>query len=263
MTDTLTDDSEPVTQDPIDLLGLFDDDPAVTDRDDESEATSLAMFEGDTSALYPEQRRCLHALLKQRYLSADRHPEHWAVLLANHEVIKSRLNELFLELHVDRDHQVAFKRQASTETGDPLPSLLRDLSHTKEETIVMVSLRQRFFAQRQQGEDVVFVDRQTLLEEVADQRPEHATNRAIDQQRTLKAIDGLATAGVLLKTKDPDRFRISPIIEVLLPIEKLRSLWTWLMTQNGTDDAGAQDAAAAGAGDDELNLLAGLEEDDA
>ena len=124
----------------------------------------------------------------------------------------------------------------------------------------MVSIRQRFFAQRQEGDDVVFVDRQTLLDEVADQRPEHTTNRSMDQRRAVKAIDGLATAGVLLKTKDPDRFRISPIIEVLLPIEKLRTLWTWLLTQNGNDDAEPGDADA---GDDELDLLAGLEEDDA
>jgi hypothetical protein len=216
------------------LFGSFEADSTSADGHDDSGATSLVMFEGDTGVLFQEQRRCLHALLKHRYLSADRHPEHWTVLLANQDVIKSRLNELFFELHLDRDHQIAFKRQASTESGEALPSLIRDVSHTKEETIVMVFLRQRFFAQRQEGEDVVFVDRQVLLSEVADQRPEHATHRAMDQKRALNAIDGLATAGVLIKTADPERLRISPIIEVLLPIEKLRALWTWLMIQNGT-----------------------------
>lgn len=251
MTDSLATD-----EDPPYLLGSFDADSTSADEEDDSGASSLAMFEGDTSALFPEQRRCLHALLKHRYLSADRHPELWAVLLDNQDVIKSRLNELFFELHLDRDHLIAFKWQASTETGDPLPSLVREVSHTKEETIVMVFLRQRFFAQRQEGEDVVFVDRQTLLDQVADQRPEHATHRAMDHKRVVKAIDGLVTAGVLLKTADPDRFRISPIIEVLLPIEKLRALWTWLMTQNGT-------APENGDIDDELDLLALIEKDDA
>lgn len=255
MTDTLS-----TGEDPPYLLGSFDAYATSADEEDDIGASSLAMFEGDTSALFQEQRRCLHALLKQRYLSADRHPELWAVLLANQDMIKSRLNELFFELHLDRDHQIAFKRQASTETGDPLPSLLRDVSHTKEETIVMVFLRQRFFAQRQEGEDVVFVDRQTLLDEVADQRPEHATHRAMDQKRTLKAIDGLAAAGVLLKTPDPDRFRISPIIEVLLPIEKLRALWTWLMTQNSTAPENGDNGADT---DDELDLLVDIEKDDA
>lgn len=215
---------------------FVDDSTFANDEEGEGEdATSLAMFDEDASTLFPEQRRCLHALLKNRYISAERHPEHWAVLIANQQLIKSRLNDVFLDLQVDRNYQVAFKRQATAETGDLLPSLLRDMSHTKEETIVMMFLRQRFFAQRQEGDNVVFVDKQTLLDEVADQRPEHATHRAMDQKRALKAIEGLGTAGVLLKTADPERFRISPIIEVLLPVEKLRILWTWLMTQNGTD----------------------------
>jgi hypothetical protein len=82
----------------------------------------------------------------------------------------------------------------------------------------------------------------------------------MDQKRALKAIDGLATAGVLLKTKDPDRFRISPIIEVLMPIEKLRALWAWFMTQNGTE---VEPGAGGADDDDELDLLAVLEEEDA
>ncbi|MBE9937653.1 DUF4194 domain-containing protein [Cellulosimicrobium cellulans] len=233
-------------------------------ENDAADVTSLALFEGDTSTLYPEQRWCLHALLKQRYVSADRYPEQWAVLLDNPDIIESRLNELFFRLRLDRENQVAFKYPAVADTGESLPSLLRDMPHTKEETIVMVFVRQRFFAQRQEGEDMVFVDRQVLLDEVADQRPEHATHRAMDDKRARKAIDGLAAAGVLLKTQDPDRFRISPIIEVLLPIEKLRSLWTWLMTRNGTEaEDGNAEATNETDNDDELDLLAELEEQDA
>ena len=245
-------------EDPPYLFGAFESNAA--DEEDDSGPSSLVMFEGDTSMLFQEQRRCLHALLKHRYLSADRHPELWTALLANQDMIRSRLNELFFELYLDRNHQIAFKRQASTETGDPLPSLLRDVSHTKEETIVMVFLRQRFFARRQEGEDIVFVDRQTLLDEISDQRPEYATHRAMDQKRALNAIDGLATAGVLIKTADPDRFRISPIIEVLLPIEKLRALWTWLMTQNGTVPESSDTGSEI---DNEIDLLIDIDKDNA
>lgn len=260
MTDPLTGPVDTtVDDDPISFLEPVDNGSDPNAEDGDENALGLAMFEGDTSALYPEQRRCLHALLKLRYVSAERHPEHWVVLLADESLIRSRLNELFLELHVDRGYQVAFKRQASTESSDSLPSLLREVSHTKEETIVMVFLRQRFFAQRQEGEDVVFIDRQTLLDAIADQRPEHATHRAMDHKRALKAIDGLATAGVLLKTADPDRMRISPIIEVLLPIEKLRSLWAWLMTQNGAEDSVPADTSVTL--DEELDLLLDTEEE--
>lgn len=260
MTDVAVIDEESV--DPLDFLS--EDAPA---GDEDGAESSLSMFESDASTLFPDQRRCLHALLKHRYLSAERHPEHWQVLLANAETIRGRLNELFFELFIDRDHQIAFKRQAVSETGDPLPSLLRDVSHTKEETIMMVYLRQRLFSQRQEGEDVVFVDRQTLLDEVADQRPEHTTHRAMDQKRALKAVDGLASAGLLLKTADPDRFRISPIIEIIMPVEKLRTLWTWLMEQNGTapddddsDGPGADDEVDE---DEAPDLLTNLGKDNA
>lgn len=106
---------------------------------------------------------------------------------------------------------------------------------------MMVSLRRRFFAQRQEGDDTVFVDRQTILDEVADQRPDAATNRAMDHKRANNAVDALLAAGVLLRTGDPDRFQISPIIEVLLPIEKLRALWTWLLDRSSSDREAAHD----------------------
>lgn len=205
------------------------------DRQDTGATLSVAMFEGDAGSLYEEQRRCLHALLKHRYISADRHPDHWEVLLKDEgDVIRSRLNDLFLELQVEHEQRIAFKRQAVSETGDPLPSLLRDVAHTKEETIVMLFLRQRFFAQRQEGDDIVFVDRQMLFDEIAERWPEHLTNRSAALKKAGTGIDGLARAGVLLKTPDPDRYQISSIIEVLLPIEKLHELLAWLMTQNGT-----------------------------
>lgn len=219
-------------------IELVDDDleyqADVSEDEMTEDAPGADMFEGDSGTLYPEQRRCLVALLKHRYISAERHPEPWEVLLKDEGLIKSRLNDMFLELQVERDQQIAFKRQTVSYTGDPLPSLLRERAHTKEETIVMLALRQRFFAQRQEGEDHVYVERETLMEEIAERWPEDLTNRSAAQKKAGTAIDGLATAGVLLKTADPDRFRISPIIEVLLPIEKLRELMTWLMTQNGT-----------------------------
>jgi hypothetical protein len=39
---------------------------------------------------------------------------------------------------------------------------------------------------------------------------------------------------VRLKTSDPDRFRISPVIEVLLPVERLAELLEWLVTANAS-----------------------------
>ncbi|MBO1032023.1 DUF4194 domain-containing protein [Tessaracoccus sp. SD287] len=245
----------------IDYLDEEVEDTGEHVHEDDTEQLSLAMFEGDTSTLFPEQRLCLHAVLKHRYISAERHPEHWATLLADLAVVKSRLNDLFLDIHVDTDHKIAFKRAAVPEGDDSLPSLVRNVSYTKEETIVLIALRQRFLTQRQEGDDVVFVERQALLDEVADQRPDHATNRSMDSKRANNAIDGLATAGVLLRTSDPDRFRVSPIIEILLPVEQMRALWTWLFEANGGQgEAPGADLEGDVDGDGEPEMLPDDEE---
>ena len=52
------------------------------------------------------------------------------------------------------------------------------------------------------------------------------------------------------------RFRISPVIEILLPVPKLRSLWTWLMTSTGTDSTETEPLEAQDGSDgDEPDLL--------
>ena len=199
---------------------------------------SLAMFDGDRSSLFPEQRRCLHALLKRRYISAEHDPELWQTLVDNTDLITSRLNDVFLDLFIDRHRGIAFKQPAPDDGAVALPSLLRNIAHTKEETIVMVYLRRKFFASRQEGDEAVFVDREAMLDEVAEMRPEYATNRAMDRKRAIKAIENLVSAGVLLGRSDADRFQISPIIEVLMPIEKLRALLAWLTEANQANDDG-------------------------
>ncbi|MBU8579993.1 DUF4194 domain-containing protein [Brevibacterium luteolum] len=233
--------------DDLALDGLDDVNPV--QEDETADQLSLAMFEGDTSVLFPEARQCLHLLLKKRYLSADRQPAEWETLMSNETLIRSRMHDLFLELHIDREQRIAFKRSVTTETGAGLPSLLRNASYTKEETIVLIALRQRYFASRQEGDDAVFIDRETLLDEVADRRPETATNRAMDEKRANNAIDSLIKAEILRETNDPERLQILGIVEVLLPLEKLRELLTWLTSRN-SEDATETEATT----DDELEL---------
>lgn len=230
-----------------------------TDDDDEApvpeDGLRSALFEGDEGTLYEDQRRCLHALLKHRYISADRHEDHWEVLLKDDQgVIKSRLNDLFLDLQIEWQQKIAFKRRVFRDTGEPLPSLLHDVSHTKEATIVMLALRQKYFAQRQEGDEAVYIDRQTMLEEIAEHWPETLTDLAAATKKAQRGIEGLDKAGVLIKADNQDdRFQISPIIEVLMPLEKLHELLAWLKAQNG--------ASPANEADEELELN-GLDEDE-
>ena len=200
------------------------------------ESPSFSLFEGDEGGLTVEQRRTLVLLLKHRYISAALQPAEWQTLLRSHSLLKSRLNDVFLDLHIDLHYEVAFKRQAVAEGGDRFPTLLHDVSYTREETILLVLLRQRFRSERANGQDIVIVDRDNLVENVGHFRPEHATDRWGDARKATAAVDSLAKARVLLKTSDPDRFRISAVIEVLLPVERLSELLEWLVAQNADPD---------------------------
>ncbi|TFD01249.1 DUF4194 domain-containing protein [Cryobacterium sandaracinum] len=202
---------------------------------------SFSLFEGDEGGLTVEQRRTLVLLLKHRYISAALQPAEWQTLLCSQSLLKSRLNDMFLDLHVDLHYEVAFKRQAVAEGGDRFPTLLHDVSYTREETILLVLLRQRFRSERANGHDIVIVDRDNLVENVGHFRPEHATDRWGDARKATAAVDSLAKARVLLKTSDPDRFRISAVIEVLLPVERLSELLEWLVTQNADPGPEATD----------------------
>jgi hypothetical protein len=201
---------------------------------DDPDGSTLALFEGDTGGLSLAQRRTLVALLKNRFISSSLNPAEWRVVREDPAPIKSRLNDMFLDLQVDLSYEVAFKRQAASESGArEFPTLLYDAPYTREETIALVFLRHRFQSERAAGHDDVTVERDDLIAHIASFRPNHATDRSGDRSRTDKAIENLMKAKVLSKTNDSARLRVSPVIAVLLPLSRLRELWEWLKDQNG------------------------------
>lgn len=227
---------------------------------------SFALFEGDEGRLDAAQRRALVALLKHRYVSPALQPAEWRTVLESESLLRSRLNELFLELEVDRSAEVAFKRQAGSESGRrPFPTLLHDTSYSREETILLVYLRTRLRTELANGARAAIVEHDELLGFVASFRPEHATDRARDDGRVERAIDKLLTARVLLRTKDARRHRIASVVERLLPLERLQELLEWLETQTAAVDPASErprpDADADADSDDEPDGTAAESQD--
>lgn len=214
----------------------FADEDSIGDPDDpEGDSSTLALFEGDTGGLSLEARRALVTLLKHRFVSAHDSPTEWRVIQQNAASIKSRLNDMFLDLVIDPAAEVAFKRQAASDSGNrEFPTLLHDIAYSREETILLIFLRQRFQSERNAGHEDVTVERDDLVAHVASFRPGHATNRSGDEARVNNAIDNLVKAKVLAKTNDSDRLRVSPVISVLLPLPRLHELLDWFMRENGT-----------------------------
>lgn len=239
------------TDDTSDVFGDLDDD-FTADSDGEGGAgqeSTLALFPDDSGGLSLSQRRAFVCLLKNRFVSAVDNPVEWRVIREDPEPFKSRLNDMFLDLHLDLQHEVAFKRQAATDGGArEFPTLLHDIAYTREETILLAFLRMRFQSERASGHEDVTVDRDEMLTHVASFRPAHATNRSGDATKTSNAVDNLMKAKVLRKTNDGDRLRVSPVIAVLLPLTRLHELFEWLMAENGTTPD--TDDAADEAGED-------------
>jgi hypothetical protein len=207
------------------------------DTEVEVEEDSVSLFEGDEGGLEYAQRHALVTLLKQRFISARTHPRDWQVLVEHERVLRSRLNDLFLDLAVDRAREVAWKRQATSETGSRFPTLLYDAAWSREETIVLVHLRDRLRAGLATGDTRVFIDREDIVEYVASFRPAHATDEAGDEKRARNAVVSIVKAGLLIGNAGDDRYEISEAVEPLLPLELLRELLEALQRSNGVDAA--------------------------
>ncbi|HEY1133689.1 MAG TPA: DUF4194 domain-containing protein [Nocardioides sp.] len=192
---------------------------------------SLSLFEGDEGGLTLEQRRALLALVKLRFITARTHPREWAALVDNPRAVVSRLNDLFLELVIDAEREVAFKRQAVPEAGGRFPTLLHDTAWNREETITLVYLRNRHFTDSARGEERSWVDVAEVVEHLLSMRPADATDDAGDEARARNAVASIYKTGLLLGPATAERFEISPAVETLLPLERLVDLLAWLDEQ--------------------------------
>jgi hypothetical protein len=202
---------------------------------DELEDQGISLFEGDEGGLEYAQRHALVTLLKQRFISARTHPRDWRVLVEHERLLRSRLNELFLDLQVDRVREVAWKRQAIAEGSARFPTMLYDAAWSREETLVLVHLRDRLRSGLAGGDTRVFIDREDLVGYVASFRPRHATDVAGDEKRARNAVASIAKAGLLIATSTEERFEVSEAVESLIPLELLQELLEALQAANATD----------------------------
>jgi hypothetical protein len=220
------------------------------ESDDLFEEDSVSLFEGDEGGLEYAQRHALVTLLKQRFISARTHRRDWQVLIEHERLLRSRLNDLFLDLAIDREREVAWKRQAVSETASRFPTLLYDGAWSREETLVLVHLRDRLRAGQAAGDARVYVDREDIVDYVASFRPAHATDEAGDEKRARSAVVSIVKAGLLIGAAADDRYEISEAVEPLLPLELLQELLDSLQRANGSD-APTEHDDTAGLFDDE------------
>ncbi len=206
------------------------------------------LFAGDTGTLPFAARRVLALLLQRRYLAAADHPAEWKALLAHQQVLESRCHDMFVELVVDRDYEIAYKRQVRTE-GLSVPVLLKDEPYKRVETLLMLFVRNRFRQERGAGEAAALVDAEEMVDYALGFLAHDETNLAARRREIDNAIATLAREHVIDEVAT-GRYRILPVVEILLPVDRLRELTAWLRsggtaaTETAADERVADETVA-------------------
>ncbi|WP_438354657.1 DUF4194 domain-containing protein [Microbacterium sp. CJ88] len=225
--DTVIDD--PTDSTPRELLGeepdIDDDNPTIVE------------FDGDIGTLHPDARAALVALLSDRFITAATHKREWKGLAAHRYDIRSRLNDLYLDLEYDARYEVAFKVQVrNTDSTRSFPHLLRSMTWNREQTIVLVFLCIAHRNQTVAGASRALVTTADIHAFAVSVRPKAATDHHMDAGRVDRAILAVAATGLLDSTKEEGVYEVSPVIERLMPVTKLRELLAFLATEDPTDD---------------------------
>jgi hypothetical protein len=193
------------------------------------------LFAGDSGTLDADVRRLLVRLLQRRFLLADRSPAQWRTLLENQQVVESRLHDLFVHLVVDHERGVAYKKQVRSAELD-VPVLLRDEAYTRAETLVLVHLRTVFQREQGAGQTSVRVDVEEIEQIALTYFDPDETNLASRQREIRTAVQRLAKDG-LIEEESEGRYRVTPLVEVVLSTARLAELRDWLREQNRTEEA--------------------------
>ncbi len=217
-------------------------DPAIDAEPIVDDEASTHLFPEDTGGLTLSARKALVMLLKRHHIWSMRHPREWAAIVKWRDEINQRLNDLFLELVVDEEREVAYKRQAGRDLGRVFTTLLHDSTYTREEAGVLLHIRDVYRREKRAGNDSAFVDKSEMVEELDYVRPPGTKDHTKADQYLDRAIERLTKDGFLIEEKaDPDRMRISPVIETLLTVERLHAFREALYTGDDTAQPAAED----------------------
>lgn len=188
-----------------------------------AESEAKATFLGDTGTLPIDTRRVLVQLLLGPSVDARRQSKLWPVLLRDESVIRSRMHDLFLDLVIDHEQQVAFTRQVTSDDID-VPILLRKASLTFLETTLLLFLRQRLTQADAQGERAVVSlsemrEHMTVFER--DANPDHArferqVGNAVEKAKKLSLVQRIRGSD--------ERYEVSPTLKLLFSAEEIQGL---------------------------------------
>lgn len=217
------------------------------DADSEASARE-GLWKGDTGALGLDSRRALLDLVKGPYLSGRANPGLWSALLADERAIRSRLNELFLDLVLDHVGEVAFVR--NIDAGElTVPRTVRTESLTFLDTAMLLVLRQILLSR--EGEGRVIVGRDEVFEQLSAYRPADHDEKLfasrmnsswMNMKNKLRVIHQAGAAD------DGERAEISPVLRLIVDADHVRQIEREYRRIAGVAPEGAETADVSGGG---------------
>jgi hypothetical protein len=215
---------------------IMDEEPADPDLEIDDGDDDRLYFEGDTGTLRLITRKALVLLLKRTHVAAYRHSREYHAIVEDQDEVRSRLNDLFLELIIDPINEVAYKRQAGQELGRAFPTLLINRSYTRDEIAVLLRIRDIHHRAKRDGQEAAYVERSDLLESLRYIRPADTKDQVRADAVAVRAIERLTEDRFLQVSDDPDRLRVSPVIETLLSVEQLQAFADAIAVEDPADE---------------------------
>lgn len=214
--------------------------PDMPDGSSIGDSIERATFVGDTGQLPVDTRRILVQLLLGPSVDARRQTKLWPILVRDEAAIRVRLHELFLDLVIDHEQQVAFTRQIASDVLD-VPILLRRASLTFIESALLLFLRQRLTQADTQGERAV-VSRTEMQEHLSVFERERNPDHARFERQMNNAVDKAAKLSLLRLIRGGDeRYEVSPTLKLLFPADEIQELtrtYATLPGNSASDDGG-------------------------
>lgn len=201
------------------MSARIDDDSAPDDELDECRVEDDEPECASESQLPAVARRALATLLTNRFITRSRNRSAWDALLAYEGEIRERLADMFLLLIVDRDYEVAFKRQDPAEDAPRL--LRRDKPLHRDASLLLIHLRKEH-AYTDATDDPVVITRAQVAEFLRPFRDEGDGDEAKFERRVdaaIRAVDELK-----LLTQDPDAdylFTVSPAVVPMIGADEM------------------------------------------
>lgn len=163
-------------------------------------------------SLVDESRRALVALLQGPFVDGRKDNSRYAQVMRDRTAIEARLADMFLELVIDDDAQVAFVRQS--EDDPDAPKLLRRLTGMNRlDSVLLLVLRQMLLTQSSRGQRTV-VSEAEIQQALAAYRRTTSTDEAGFAKEVRAAIAKVQRAGLL--DEQGDDYEVSPVLRLMI-----------------------------------------------